>query len=99
MTPALYGTEREEGERWVLGRLTKVVDLFEADAGAGEGEHGFVDVGAAGVSAGEVAVGVQPGDGALHDPALFAQAGAVFCLAIRGVMPRSRSSRRWRLES
>jgi hypothetical protein len=32
--------------------------LFEADAGAGEGEHGFVDVGAAGVAAGEVAVSV-----------------------------------------
>jgi hypothetical protein len=54
-----------------------VVDLFEADAGAGEGEHGFVDVGAAGVSVGEVAVGVQPGDRALNDPALAAQAGAV----------------------
>ncbi len=39
-------------------RLTKVLELFEAYACAGEGEHGFVDVGAAGVSAREVAVGV-----------------------------------------
>ncbi len=41
-----------------LERLTKVLELFEAYACAGEGEHGFVDVGAAGVSAREVAVGV-----------------------------------------
>jgi hypothetical protein len=54
-----------------------VLGLFEAYAGAGEGEHGFVDVGSAGVSAGEVAVGVQPGDRSLDDPSLAAQAGAV----------------------
>ena len=54
-----------------------MVDLFEADLGAGECEHGFVDVGAAGVTAGEVAVGVQPGDRALYDPSLPAQPGAV----------------------
>ena len=46
-------------------RLAEVVDVFEADAGTGECEHGFVDVGAAGVSAWEVAVGVQPGDRSL----------------------------------
>lgn len=60
-----------------LERLTKVLDLFEAYAGAGEGEHGFVDVGSAGVAACEVAVGVQPGDRALDDPPLAPQAGAV----------------------
>jgi hypothetical protein len=58
------------------------VDLFEADVGAGEGEHGFVDVGAACVAAGEVAVGVQPGDRALHDPALASQARAVAAVAL-----------------
>ena len=43
----------------------------------GEGEHGFVDVGAPRVAAGEIAVGVQPGDRALYDPALFSEAGSV----------------------
>lgn len=54
-----------------------MVDLFEAYLGAGEGAHGFVDVGAARVAAGEVAVGVQPGDGALHDPTLASEPGTV----------------------
>ena len=60
-----------------LERLTKALYLFVADAGAGEREHGFVDVGATGMSSGEVAVGMQPGDRALYDPALFSEAGSV----------------------
>lgn len=51
--------------------------LVVADERGGEGEHGVVDVGAAGVSAGEVAVVVQPGNGALDDPAVASEAGAV----------------------
>lgn len=54
-----------------------MLDLFEAYAGAGEGEHGFVDVGSAGVTACEVTVGVQPGDRALDNPPFAAQAGTV----------------------
>jgi hypothetical protein len=61
------------------------VDVFEADVGAGEGEHGFVDVGAAGVSAGEVAVGVQPGDRSLDHPAVASETGPVAGVAFGDV--------------
>jgi hypothetical protein len=64
-----------------------VVDVFEADVGAGEGEHGFVDVGAVGVSAGEVAVGVQPGDRSLDHPAVASETGPVAAVAF-GVVGR-----------
>jgi hypothetical protein len=40
-------------------------------------EEGFVDVGAAFVADAEASVLVEPGDRALDDPALFAQAGSV----------------------
>jgi hypothetical protein len=52
-----------------------------ADEAAGEGEEGFVDVVAA-VGADEESVAVvQPGEGALDDPAVAAEAGAVLSLA------------------
>ncbi len=51
--------------------------MFVADEGAADGEEGFVDVVAAVVAAIQAAVGVQPGDRALHHPAFPAEAGAV----------------------
>jgi len=48
-----------------------------ADEAAGDGEEGFVDVGAAFVAQAQAAVLVEPGDGAFDDPALSAEAGAV----------------------
>ncbi len=48
-----------------------------ADEAAGDGEECFVDVGAAFVAQPESSVLVEPRDGALNDPALAAQAGAV----------------------
>ena len=48
-----------------------------ADEAAGDGEERFVDVGAVFVAQSQAAVLVEPGDGALDDPALTAEAGAV----------------------
>ena len=53
----------------------------EADEAAGEGEEGFVDLGAAVVADEQAFDVVQPGEGALDDPAVAAQAGAVPGLA------------------
>ena len=59
-----------------LDRLTECgpVELFEADEAAGDREEGFVDVGASLVADAEAAVLVEPGDRALDDPALLAEA-------------------------
>ena len=53
------------------------MEEFEADEAAGDLEEGFVDVGAAFVTDAQAAVLVQPGDRALDDPPLFAEAGSV----------------------
>jgi hypothetical protein len=53
------------------------LEVVVADERAPEGEEGLVDVGAAVVATCEPAVVVQPGEGALDDPALGADAGAV----------------------
>ena len=53
----------------------------EADEAARESEERFVDVVAAVVADEEALVVVQPGEGALDDPAGAAEAGAVFGLA------------------
>ena len=52
-------------------------ELLVADERAADREERFVDVGAPVVAAREAAVVVQPGEGALDDPALDSQAGAV----------------------
>ena len=54
-----------------------------ADEAAAEGEEGFVDVGAAVVADEQPFELVQPGEGALDDPAVAAEAGAVLGLAAR----------------
>jgi hypothetical protein len=53
------------------------LECFEADQAAGDRDEGFVDVGASFVAEAEPAVLVEPGEGALDDPALTAEAGAV----------------------
>ena len=53
-----------------------------ADEAAGEGEEGLVDLVAAVVADEESFVVVQPGEGALDDPADAAEAGAVLGLAM-----------------
>jgi hypothetical protein len=55
----------------------------EADEAAGDGDEGFVDVGASFVADAESAVLVEPGEGAFDDPALAAEAGAVWGAAGR----------------
>jgi hypothetical protein len=57
-----------------------LVEEFEVDQAAGDLEERFVDVGAAFVADAEPAVLVQPGEGALDDPALFAEPGAVWLI-------------------
>ena len=52
------------------------MECAEADEAAGDGDEGFVDVGASFVADAESSVLVEPGDGALDDPALAAEAGA-----------------------
>src|SRR5207244_3370501 len=52
-----------------------------ADEAAGEGEEGFVDVVAAVGADEESPSVVQPGEGALDDPAMATEPGAVRCLA------------------
>jgi hypothetical protein len=52
-----------------------------ADEAAGEGEEGFVDVVAAVGADEKSAAVVEPGEGALDDPAVAAEPGAVLCLA------------------
>jgi hypothetical protein len=47
--------------------------MSPTDEAAGEGEEGFVDVGAALVADAEAAVLVQPCEGAFDDPALAAE--------------------------
>jgi hypothetical protein len=47
--------------------------LSVADQAAGKGEEGFVDVGAAFVADAQAPVLMQPGQGALDDPALAAE--------------------------
>ena len=59
-------------------------DVLLADEGAADREERFVDVGAPVVAAGEAAVVVQPGEGALHDPALGSEPGAVLAGALGG---------------
>jgi hypothetical protein len=53
----------------------------KADEAAAERDEGFVDVVAAVVSDEQPLEVVEPGEGALDDPASTAQAGAVLCLA------------------
>jgi NAD(P)-dependent dehydrogenase (short-subunit alcohol dehydrogenase family) len=64
-------------------RFDAVVLLSAPDKAAGEGEEGFVDVVAAVGADQESATVVQPGEGALDDPALLSEAGAVLGLAAR----------------
>ena len=59
-------------------------DVLLADEGAADREERFVDVGAPVVAAGKAAVVVQPGEGALHDPALGSEPGAVLAGALGG---------------
>jgi hypothetical protein len=63
-----------------------------ADNGEADGEECFAAI----VAALEAPVGVQPGDRSLHYPAFFAEPRAVAgaALAIRAVIPRSRSALR-----
>jgi hypothetical protein len=58
-----------------------------ADEAAGEVKEGFVDVGAAFVADAEASVLVQPGEGALDDPALAAESGSVWCVAFGDERP------------
>src|SRR5439155_3104058 len=53
------------------------VEKLEADQAAADGEERFVDVVAAFVSDPQLPVLVQPGDGALDDPTLLAESGAM----------------------
>jgi hypothetical protein len=57
-------------------RPTQPADLVEAGEGAAEGGGGEVDVFAALVADGEAPEAVQPRQGALHPPAVAAEAGA-----------------------
>jgi hypothetical protein len=54
-----------------------------ADEAAAEGEEALVDLGAAVIADEQTAELVQPGEGAFHDPAVTAEAGAVLGLATR----------------
>jgi hypothetical protein len=58
-----------------------VLQLLPADEAAGECEESFVDVVAAVGADEESAAVVQPGEGAFDDPAVSAEARAVFDLA------------------
>ena len=62
----------------ILEPLTEPPDLVETDEGAGECGEGEVDVGAAFVSDGETAEAGEPGEGALHHPAVPAEAFGAF---------------------
>ena len=55
---------------------TKPPDLSQADHGAGEGCQGEVEIGAALVTDSEAPEPGEPGEGALHDPPVTAEAGA-----------------------
>lgn len=63
--------------------LTKTLDVSVGDEAGGEAEEGFVDVVASFPADAQAAEAVQPGDGALDDPAEDAQAGAVRLSAFR----------------
>ena len=67
---------RPPGRLRSLDRLTQcaALELFEADQAAGDREEGFVDVGSSFVADAEPPVLVEPGDRALDDPALLAEA-------------------------
>jgi hypothetical protein len=52
-----------------------------ADKTAGEAEEGFLDLGGAVVADEESVALVEPGEGALDDPAVAAEAGAVAAVA------------------
>jgi hypothetical protein len=54
----------------ILERLTKPIDLLEADDRTSESEEGVVDIGTAFVADGQPSEAVEPGEGALHDPAV-----------------------------
>jgi hypothetical protein len=58
-----------------------VAESAEADEAAADGEEGFVDLVAAVVADEEPFEVVQPGEGALDDPAGAAEPGAVLGLA------------------
>ncbi len=58
--------------------LTKALDVSVGDEAGGEAEEGFVDVVASFPADAETAEAVQPGDGPLDDPAVDAEAGAVW---------------------
>jgi hypothetical protein len=53
------------------------LECSEADEAAGDRDECFVDVGSAFVAEAEPAVLMKPGEGALDDPALAADPGAV----------------------
>ena len=68
----------------VLELVSKVgVESAVADDAAGESEQALVDVAAAFVAGRESAEGVQPGEGALDDPAPATESGAMLGLAAR----------------
>lgn len=56
-----------------LERLTKPLDLLEADDGGGECSEGEMDVGAAFVADGDAPEAVEPSEGSLNHPAIAAE--------------------------
>ena len=77
--PVLIG---DEPVAVLLELVSKVgVESAGADDAAGEAEEALVDVAAALVADGESFEGVEPGEGALDDPAPATESGAVFGLA------------------
>src|SRR5689334_11234728 len=51
---------------------------LEADETAAEGEEGLMDIGAALIAHGQAAEPIEPGEGALHHPAVAAEAVTAF---------------------
>src|SRR5918998_4590552 len=57
-----------------LERLSKLLlEGVEADEGAAKGEEGVMDVGPAFVADSQAAIAIEPGEGALDDPAVPSQ--------------------------
>jgi hypothetical protein len=73
------------------------LDVAVRDQADGETQERFVDVVATFPSDAKPAEAVEPGDGALDDPAEDVQAGAVRLASFgdRGPVPRCRRSRRY----
>lgn len=76
------------------GRCPQTAEAYEA---AGQFEQALMEIGASLVAGAEPFELVQPGEGALDDPARLAQSGTVgdAASAINGLMPRFHSRRRY----